>query len=290
MSMRAFKTRYVSLSEFTLRKELSIAIVYPPRGAHRQHALHEHDCTEIALILEGAAVHNCNGNTVPLVPGDVVIIPPGVEHNYLDAESMMVLNLLCQPEKLLGQDILPEYRQFFNPVDEHGKYNPAPMYHLDMGNRNAYMDIISQLKETISKPMPGSALACISGFCNLLQLLAACSLREDSDRKKDFHLGEVILYLNKSFHHNISIDQLCSRANMSKRNFFRVFKRLIGTTPAQYINDLRLHHAAQQLLLSEKTIKEIATESGFCDSNFLCKLFKRKYGKTPHAYRQHSGI
>ena len=102
----------------------------------------------------------------------------------------------------------------------------------------------------------------------------------------DFRLGAVILYINDHYQRDIDIEALCSLANMSRRNFFRVFSRTFGITPNQYINDLRLKRAAQLLLTEKIPIYEIAYRCGFCDCNYLCKQFRHRYGKTPSQYRR----
>ena len=49
---------------------------------------------------------------------------------------------------------------------------------------------------------------------------------------------------------------------------------------------LRLEKSRKMLEETNRSIEEIAEASGFCDSNYLGRLFRKRYGTTPHRYRK----
>lgn len=66
----------------------------------------------------------------------------------------------------------------------------------------------------------------------------------------------------------------------------RMFKRCLGMSPTQYINQLRVSYAENLLLNTDMDILEISMEIGLDNVSYFYDLFKRKHGLTPHRYRQ----
>ena len=77
---------------------------------------------------------------------------------------------------------------------------------------------------------------------------------------------------------------------MSPATLNRAFRRAVGKSPLHYLNDLRIS-GAEQLLLDkpELPVAAVATEFGFDDSNYFSRLFKKRTGYTPRAFRRREG-
>ncbi len=88
----------------------------------------------------------------------------------------------------------------------------------------------------------------------------------------------------------IEVETLVRLSHMSRRNFFRNFKQATGSSPVEYLICLRLRHAVDQLIHSDRSIAEIAATCGFYDSNFFCKKFREHYNITPGRCRAMHGL
>ena len=66
----------------------------------------------------------------------------------------------------------------------------------------------------------------------------------------------------------------------------RMFRKYYGQTPTDYINDLRLSHAASLLQTTGLTVLEIAGICGFENLSWFNRLFKQRYQLTPSEYRK----
>ena len=84
---------------------------------------------------------------------------------------------------------------------------------------------------------------------------------------------------------DLSVDLLAGRANMSTRNFSRVFLRDIGVTPADFVEAARLDAARRMLQDSEMPLQRIADRCGFADVHSMRRVFQRKLGVGPTDYR-----
>jgi AraC-like DNA-binding protein len=78
---------------------------------------------------------------------------------------------------------------------------------------------------------------------------------------------------------------LAAVAGMSKYHFLRVFGRLTGVTPYQYLISARLRRAALALASSRRPVIAIALEAGFGDLSTFNKSFRAAFERTPTQYR-----
>jgi AraC-like DNA-binding protein len=98
------------------------------------------------------------------------------------------------------------------------------------------------------------------------------------------HLDDDLLGL---FHYKVeSLEELVEQSGYSRFHFIRLFKEATGTTPWNYILQLKIDKARSLLLETELPIKDIAREVGFSTPHYFTRLFRREVGITPSAFRQ----
>jgi transcriptional regulator GlxA family with amidase domain len=79
---------------------------------------------------------------------------------------------------------------------------------------------------------------------------------------------------------------LDGRRAMSVRNFERVFTREVGTTPCQYVLQMRVEAARRQLERTDGGLKQVASAAGFGSVDLMRRAFVRLLGITPRRYRE----
>jgi transcriptional regulator GlxA family with amidase domain len=84
----------------------------------------------------------------------------------------------------------------------------------------------------------------------------------------------------------LPVAEIAQRAHMSQRNFARVFRREVGTTPGQYVERTRIARARELLETTDLTISQIARRCGFAAPETFFRSFGRALGLTPREYRQ----
>ena len=84
---------------------------------------------------------------------------------------------------------------------------------------------------------------------------------------------------------NITIDELADTVNLSKHYFMRFFKKYMGMTCIEYINDYRLNIASNLLLTTRVQITEVAASIGITNLSYFNRIFKKKFHMTPKEYR-----
>jgi AraC-like DNA-binding protein len=96
-------------------------------------------------------------------------------------------------------------------------------------------------------------------------------------------------YICENFASSISVESLASACNISVSALERRFRKHLDKTPHQYINEVRLDHARQMLLETDKPIGTIALETGFADHSHFTRAFTRAFGVAPSRARRNAG-
>jgi transcriptional regulator GlxA family with amidase domain len=76
-------------------------------------------------------------------------------------------------------------------------------------------------------------------------------------------IGELQIWIAEHLEMRLSVEDLADRMAMSVRNFERVFTREVGTTPSQYVLQMRVEAARRQLERSDGGMKHVASAAGF---------------------------
>ena len=85
---------------------------------------------------------------------------------------------------------------------------------------------------------------------------------------------------------DLCVGQMAEHAGMSPRNFARVFRSETGTTPARFVEKLRLEAARQRVETSSLSLQDIARQTGFGEAERMRVAFLRAYGQPPMVLRR----
>lgn len=99
-------------------------------------------------------------------------------------------------------------------------------------------------------------------------------------------IRELQIWIAEHLENKLSVEDLADRMAMSIRNFERVFTREVGTTPSQYVLQMRVEAARRQLERTERGLKQVASASGFGSVDVMRRAFVRLLGITPRRYRE----
>jgi transcriptional regulator GlxA family with amidase domain len=100
-------------------------------------------------------------------------------------------------------------------------------------------------------------------------------------------LQELQVWIAENLAKNLSVEVLAERAAMSARNFTRVFTRELGSTPAHYVEQVRIEAARTQLAATDDSVEQVASRCGFSSAELLRRCFLRHFKVAPSQYRRH---
>jgi transcriptional regulator GlxA family with amidase domain len=106
-----------------------------------------------------------------------------------------------------------------------------------------------------------------------------------SEQESAERLADLPAWILAHLDDNLSVEVLAEKACLCPRHFSRVFKRVFETTPADFVEKLRLGEARRRLLAPSLTIKDVADSVGFKSADAFRRAFERELGLTPSSFR-----
>ncbi|AOR24824.1 AraC family transcriptional regulator [Clostridium taeniosporum] len=169
-----------------------------------------------------------------------------------------------------GEEILKEYYEILESYKIGGQISQKP-------EGNITENLSSQIKIKAS-------------LLKILALLYENNLLiKNSDKNKDYRIEYIktaISYIQNNYSEKIHIKDLAKQINMNEQYFCRFFKKMIGKTPMEYVNEYRIKKTKELLKETNRQVMDICLECGFHNMGNFIKVFKKYTGKSPMKYRK----
>lgn len=252
----------------------------------RDEVLHSHDFYEIVMVKNGSGIHITENKTHPIFHGDIFLIRPGFAHTYEEIKQLEIVNILFTP-KALDVDLhdLPKikgYKEFFEPDFESGY-----ALNLEENQFNLITEIVLEMKHEQNSRHVGYDFFLRLSLLRLIGLICRFYSNSSAPKQNEMtRLLHVLRFMEHRYHEKIQMNELAAIAGMSISSLLREFHNEMGESPINYLINLRLEKAAWQLRNTGKRITEISWATGFQDSNYFSKMFKKKYIASPREYRK----
>ena len=268
------------------------------RAQHVTHAYdlteteHYHDFIEIVFIIHGQGIQILEDNEYPVSAGDVFVLQGNQRHYFKDASQIEIVNVMYDGVKhpeMIPDNIrqLEGYKALFvlEPFYR-AKHHFKNMLRLNREELAKIEISINAMFHELGNKQVGYEVILSNRLQELIVILSRhYSMIESSEAQSLVRIGKVIEYLENNTEEKIYIEELASMANMSKRNFMRIFKRAVGLSPVNYLMQVRLQKARKLLRETDLQIADISVMTGFSDSNYFIKCFKQSFGTTPFKFR-----
>lgn len=148
--------------------------------------------------------------------------------------------------------------------------------------------LLSFSQQNTLLPHSSSKLVETNGI--LLQLLSRFFQEtnpKEVDKVQSYQrLTKAIRYINEHLHEPLSVEELSEMSHLHVDYFSRLFKKIMGLRPSEYINNKRIEQAQFMLVSTDITMKEIAERVGISSEAYFSRLFKKITQKTPSQYRK----
>jgi transcriptional regulator GlxA family with amidase domain len=100
------------------------------------------------------------------------------------------------------------------------------------------------------------------------------------------NLGELCQWIRENLNSELSVEALAGRLSTSIRTLLRMFQQELQTSPAKYVEDIRVEAACRELELGGQSISEVARRCGYHSVDVLRNAFVRRLGVSPTEYAQ----
>ena len=239
-----------------------------------QSVFHTHHFTEIFFVANGSGNFLFRNDIHPIKAGDLIIIPPYLEHTEQSIPGMP----------------LEYYVLAIDGIAFQAKANaPAAQIFCNFDNRMLIADLFAQMYYEIKNGRESSEQICQ----RLLEILILRIMRTRNvvpvpltTVRMTKECAQIKEYLDTNYAEHITLETLTSLTHMNKYYMAHSFTKFTGMSPIQYLNQRRLETACQLLRDTDYSISDISSQTGFSSQSYFTQIFRKFYGITPVKYRQ----
>jgi len=254
--------------------------------------LHDHPYVELVLITAGAGTHLAADQRLPLDPGDVFVVPPGMPHGYADCEALELFNVCFDPVDL-GLPLsrlsrLPGYQTLFAIEPRlRSHHGFAGHLHLGRDQLDPLVARVAELRTELLRRDPGHDLQGLALLQQLLiQLSRIAQQRRGEDAADLLRLGELLAWIDHRLATGLDVERIARRAAVSTATLQRWFRSRLGLSVNDYLITLRMERARELLLRDDLPIAAIAARVGIADPNYFTRAFRARHGQAPRDWRR----
>jgi len=278
--------------------------------------LHRHDFYEMVLILRGSCRHFYRSTYIPLMPGDLFLIPPDQPHSYRFHDSIAMCNcqfyrriLEHEPEQFIAgieytalQQKMPMRKRFEDiqavwadsdhrlPPGYVGNINSQGIIHLGRAEQNYIFGLLEQIRREQEEQRFGFERIKKMLLETVLIQIKRVQMDQFEHMERNFNWQtEMVDTILNQIENDLSADYdfnaIAQKQGISISYFRILFKNNTGLSPLEYLNRVRVLRALELLQTTQSSIAEIAEQVGIHDPNYFARIFKKLIGYPPSYFK-----
>ena len=274
---------YDSLSSAGVELEFALSDLH-------EYPVHSHENWELMVVFEGRGTHILDGNKHVISTGDVFLVKDGHSHGFEDLYEIKLAVFTFRNDLLLPyeDDLLkmPGYSVLFRYASELSRRGKS---RIRLSPRQQVeVEKLSLAFQSQSRRVSPCDILLKLKFVELVVYLSQEYFDTEFERqpRRLTKVGETIGFIRGHFRESMTLEELARRSGMSVNNFLRVFKEITGRTPMEYLLLERVKYGGRLLAETSMRIGEVAEASGFPDSNYFARQFRRFVDLSPREYRR----
>lgn len=221
--------------------------------------------------------HSDSAGEARIKEGDLMMLFPGERHSYYPDEDK------GWEEYWIG---------FKGPnIDSrvsHGFFSPTnPIYTIAPEMTGQLLDIFTSAIR-VAQQMGKGYQQLLAGYVNMLlghiSYAGTRALQGETNDTSD--IQRAMIFIHNNYKRDLHPEQVSEYIGWGYSRFRKVFLQQTGTTPYQYIQEVRIEQSKHLLLNTRKALKEIAYDVGFSSPDYFSTAFRRIVGMSPLAFRK----
>lgn len=252
---------------------------------------HWHPEIEIIMVQEGRMIYQVNQEIFRLGRGDILFQNAGVLHSgHMDQKrDCCYLSITFDPKLIYGFENSLVWQKYVEPVVRDFSMPAILMDQTyDWHEEGAWLirelvRIHDQEEKAFELDLPG----CLQKFWRLLvlncppQREAAAGERLNYDR-----IRTILTYIEMRYGEPVRLDEIAEQVHLCKGECCRLFKRYMKMTLFDFILDYRIEKSLAILSQPGSSVMDAAAQVGFSDSNYFSRVFSKRKGCSPAAYKK----
>lgn len=223
--------------------------------------------TRIYGITKGKGIISCNDKVIPMTEGNIYILPTGTDFRY---QCSTYMEKIYFHVNLLQYNNYDMFRSMKEPavIPNRTEDIEQAIYLFNRNDMYAVMRLKAWLWEIISMGLEisGTDFSPVQKYSPLVE--------------------QVIAYVEKHLRSGLNVSDIAADMYISESRLQKTFRQEMKIPLGKYITDRLYFTAEQKLRTTERSIKEISNELGFCDPFYFSRRFTQHYGVPPSVYRK----
>lgn len=265
---------------------------------------HWHDEVEILYFSGGDFRLEINMEQFAVHSECICFINPGELHSIIaESSDTYIEDAIVFSPSILSFDICDTAQmQLIQPIREGSMLFPRCILPGDpafASTRSAFLEVMHSFGRRMQEEalfIDGAVTDDLTGqlyiksaLLRILAVLSAHALftpaRKNHDKRVE-DIKTVLLYIRENYAEKIRICDLAGLINRNEQYFCRFFKKAIGRSPMEYVNEYRIKQARRLLEQTDLSVMEICLECGYNNLGNFMREFRRHTDTTPLQYRK----
>ena len=267
-----------------------LGIHYMDNGPDWSVKRHKHTFFEFHYVADGYTYTVINNIEYKILAGSFYLMPPGTCHSHRQDLKSGHKGFALRWEfidRSRQNELLDSFGMELSRIRNVLTYAHSH----PLADNKAIMDNMLRILE-----MAGSSSGILAPqleFCQMLINMAGLYTQEVFTGQAGVNynffenntVNSAIRFMEENYTQDISVSDVSNSVHLSYSHLARLFKKHTDASVISHLNRLRLKRAQWLLGCSEKSIAEIAIETGYNNDHYFCTAFKKAFGMTPGHYR-----
>ncbi len=257
------------------------------QNIHGYIPLHWHDEIQFVRIIRGEAIFKINEESIVVGEGDGLYINSGCLHmaEEINQSNCVYVCLNVSPYFVLHLEFYNNY------VYPYIRATNLPYLFLDSNDfwaRNI-LDAILKIKKLIERKPTLFELDITVHLTFIWQNLMNNGFKLEHnpvEMQKDQRMKQMLNWIHQHYTGKILLDDIAKAGQLSRSECCRYFKRILNTTPLNYVTNYRIQKSSVLLKQTDASVTEVVYQVGFNSTSYFIDKFKKLMDMTPLEYKR----
>lgn len=215
------------------------------------------DFYDLTLVLEGEITFIEDGKTYTVGKNDAILLSPGREHRRLEGTAPV------------------KYASFNFTV------NPRTEFSFATHIKGMVSSEIKKLLGAFPHSHISEHYRSREKAASILNYILHDLSQGVTPNSNNEHIGRIIKYVDENITEKMSLATISKKINLSREYTSSIFKREMGKTLTDYINERKIHFAKELIAGGGMSLAQVCTYVGYSDYTYFSRLFKKYFDITP---------
>lgn len=252
-------------------------------------SIHWHDEIELTYVVSGSIRHQLNGSAITMHAGEGIFINSRqlhlIETNHEECELYC---LIFHPTLLCSSNYIAE--KYVSPIIENDEI-PYIFLSEETAWQKKIFDRIVDMEGKLAQN--NGTLRVMQNLYEIWETLyenIQFKPKEEPVNRGLSQVKQMMTYVQTNYQNKLTLMEICDAGMVGKTKGIQLFEQYLHLTPMEYVNHYRVEKAAYLLRETDWSITAIAYETGFAESSYFAKAFRKRIGMSPKEYRKEMAV